>query len=131
MTRVRSTIDVWYIFVNYGQNYSTKPEDAECTEFGKYQFLVNKLAYEQNCGYPVETRKGRMKKTDLPGGWNESENEFDEAKAKVEYLSTIVKQRQNPTPCLLNRLQLAIQKLERMEELRKQQKLLALDQEND
>lgn len=88
----RSTIDVWYIFVNYGDGFGNKSEDAECTELGYYQFLNNKRAYEQNCQYPIRTRKGRMKKTDLPGGWNYKQAMLTEAKAEVEFFQTTIKQ---------------------------------------
>jgi hypothetical protein len=92
----RTTIDVWYIFVDYGDGMPNKPEDAECTETGYYQFLVNKLAYQENCQYPINTRKGRQKKSDWPGGWDakaEKRNRLLEAKAEVDYRKTLIRLR--------------------------------------
>ena len=112
----RSTIDVWYIFVNYGDGMPNKPEDAECTETGYWQFLINKRAYELNCGYPINTRKGRQKKADWPGGWDEAkerENRLREAKAEVEYRTETIRLR-GTTEKRERALELAKQKLERM-----------------
>jgi len=112
--RQRTTIDVWYIFVNYGDGFGTKPDDAECTELGYYQFLVNKLAYQESCQYPIQTRKGRMKKSDLPGDWNDADNRLQEAKAEVEYRKALI--RINGTNDKREKsLRLAVQKLERLQ----------------
>lgn len=112
MPRERTTIDVWYIFVNYGDGYGTKPDDAECIELGYYQFLVNKRAYKQE-GYAIRTRKGRMKKADLPGGWDAKEQAITEAKAEVEYRKGTIRLRGTSEKREKN-LQRAEQKLERL-----------------
>ena len=111
----RKTIDVWYIFVNYGYGMPTKPADAECTELGRWQFMVNKLAYELNWQYPISTRKGRMPIADLPGGWNEASNKIAEAKAEIDYRQTMIRL-YGSTTIREQRLQLAENKLARLGE---------------
>ena len=84
MPRQRKTVDVWRIFVDYGDGFGKEPE---CEEFGYYQYRVNKLAYQRNCNHPIRTNKGRIRKDALPGGWNEKDNAIQEAKAEIEWIN--------------------------------------------
>lgn len=99
-------MDVWYIFVDYGEGMPSKPNDAECVEFGYWQFLVNKRAYRRNCDFPISTRKGRMRKSDLLFEWSDEAHRVAEAKAKVEYFETIIRE-SGPTELRLSRLEAA------------------------
>ena len=113
----RKTIDVWYIFVNYGDGMPNKPEDADCTELGYWQFKVNKRAYEQNCHYPINTRKGRMAR---PNNWSEEKHLLDEAKARVCFYKMILRelpvQTSNESESIANTRKIRVGKLKRAEE---------------
>lgn len=96
MSSQRKTIDVWYIFVNYGSGFGSK-DDAECVEFGRYQFLNNWKAYLQNCPYPIKTSKGRILKSTLPESLDEKSIAIAEAKAEIEYRTNLIREKGDST----------------------------------
>jgi len=64
---VRKTVDVWRVYVNYGQGW-----EHECTEMSREEMKVNRQAYRENCPYPIRIRKGRDKvDTGVAGGASE------------------------------------------------------------
>lgn len=57
---VRKTVDVWRVYVNYGQGW-----EHECTELSRADVKVNSKAYRESCPYPVRVRKGRERKEEV------------------------------------------------------------------
>lgn len=55
-TYKRKTIDVWRIYVNYGQGW-----EHECTEMTREAMKENRRAYRENCAWPVKVVRGREK----------------------------------------------------------------------
>lgn len=51
---VRKTVDVWRVYVNYGQGW-----EHEHTDTSREDMKVNRRAYRENCPYPIRIRKGR------------------------------------------------------------------------
>ena len=54
----RKTIDVWRLFINYGQGW-----EHETTETTIAAYRENRWAYRENCAYPQRWKSGREKVT--------------------------------------------------------------------
>lgn len=63
MTHVRTTVDCWRFYGNYGAGW-----EHECTEFTRTEMAENRKAYSENSQFPTKIVKGREKITDLPPG---------------------------------------------------------------
>ena len=57
---MRTTIDCWRFFVDYGNGW-----EHEITEFTREDMQENRKAYDENCEYPVRIKRGRMKRSEL------------------------------------------------------------------